>query len=372
MKRDLSWLVLSLSLFGLVACKEKPAASDTTTQLESESAPKPSRTGARENIDANERAEAKKLRAVKDPVQQEVYSFLAETRQHYNNSNFDELEKIAAELRGKKETFGNGSWKIVQFYSSFECRDEEPPSMWELHEQIHKAWIAAKPESITAKVAYADFLVDYAWQARGSDYADKVTQEGWKLFGERLAAASEVLKEGLKLRDKDPMLGRVFLQVALGQSWPKAVYDTFMQKLHKEEPKFWGYDTARAYSLLPRWHGEPGDWEAFAEETASRTDGLGNEVYARIVMNLRGYYENIFRETKASWPRTREGLEQLRTRYPDCLEFVSASAFLASLANDRELAKQMFDQLGDNYMPSVWRKPERFTHCRNWARTGKW
>src|SRR5262249_11146124 len=160
------------------------------------------------------------------------------------------------------------------------------------------------------------------------------------------------------------MLGRVFLTVALGQGWPKPAWDTMMQKLWKDEPTFWSYDTARAYSLLPRWHGKPGDWEAFAEETSSRPDGLGNEVYARIVMGLHGFYDNIFRETKASWPRTREGLEQLRKKYPDSSEFVNISAYLATFARDRELANEMFDRLGDNYSRSIWEKPERFTHCR--------
>ncbi|MDQ3621744.1 MAG: hypothetical protein M3463_04540 [Verrucomicrobiota bacterium] len=107
----------------------------------------------------------------------------------------------------------------------------------------------------------------------------------------------------------------------------------------------------RAYSLLPRWHGEPGDWEAHAEQASARPDGLGVETYARIVINLRRYHENIFRETKASWPKTREGLEQLRKKYPTSLEILSNSALLATLAEDRPLAKEMFDRLGETYLP---------------------
>ena len=42
--------------------------------------------------------------------------------------------------------------------------------MWQLQERIHQEWIAAKPRSVTARVACAD----YAWQARGSGYAHTV------------------------------------------------------------------------------------------------------------------------------------------------------------------------------------------------------
>lgn len=38
--------------------------------------------------------------------------------------------------------------------------DKTLESMWELHDKIHRAWTAAQPQSITARLAYADFLVN--------------------------------------------------------------------------------------------------------------------------------------------------------------------------------------------------------------------
>jgi hypothetical protein len=110
----------------------------------------------------------------------------------------------------------------------------------------------------------------------------------------------------------------------------------------------------------------------YAEDASARPDGLGAETYARIVIVLWRYYDNIFRETKASWPRVREGLEQMRKKYPESLDIISQTAMLATLAEDRALAKEMFDQLGDTYLKDVWSKPERFVHYRKWAETGAW
>lgn len=372
-------LVLLACVSGFGGCKERTVTTadvlESIGELVRGKSTQPaqnSRSESAENIDAREQAAAAKLKPSKDPIWEEIDAFRMEVRRAYNNHSFDELDKRAAELRALKATFGNGSWKIAQFYGSLACNDDEPESMWELHDRIHQEWIAAKPRSITARVAYAEFLIEYAWHARGRGYANTVTQDGWRLFRERMASAHKVTDEARKLQEKDPYWWLVALQVARGEGWPKGKYDALVAEAKAFEPKFWGYDTERAFSLLPRWYGERGEWEAYAENVSLRPDGLGAETYARIAIRLRGFHSNLFRETNASWPRIREGLQQMCQKYPDSIEIVSNAALLASTAEDRAFAKEMFDRLGDNYLPGIWRKPERFVHCRNWAETGKW
>jgi hypothetical protein len=239
--------------------------------------------------------------------------------------------------------------------------------MWQLHDRIHREWISAFPQSITAPVAYADFFVSYAWHARGHGFADTVTAEGRRLFGERVAAARRTLQEARQLPERDPIWWNVVLGVARAQGWSKSEFDQAVETAKSFEPQFWGYDVSRTASLLPRWYGQPGDWEVYAEQAAARPDGLGVEVYARIVMALHGYYDNIFEETTASWPKVLEGLERMRKLYPQSLDIISETALLAVMADNRALAKEMFDQLGDKYLASVWGKPEYFVRYRNWA-----
>ena len=89
-------------------------------------------------------------------------------------------------------------------------------------------------------------------------------------------------------------------------------------------------------------------------------------------MNLYGYYDNVFRDTQVSWLTTRDGLAQMRDKYPESLEILSASAHLAVLAEDRAVAGKLFEQLGDRYLADTWRTPKRFVRCRRWAQTGQW
>jgi len=310
------------------------------------------------------------VHAVRDAIRAETYAFRSETRQAYNNRRFEELELKADELHANRAVFSNGSWKIAQFHDALGCRDDEPESMWQLHDTIHQEWIAAYPDSITARVAYADFFVDYAWHARGSGYADKVSPEGWKLFEARLTKAREILDAARALPMKDAVWWTVSLRVALGQGWLKGDYDALMKEAKDYSPVFWGYDTARAYSLLPRWHGEPGDWEDYALQASRAENGLGAEIYARIVMNLAGYHRNVFEETKASWPKTREGLEAMRKKYPDFREVTNWAAKLAVLAKDYPEASRIFALLGDSYDPGAWRDAQQFLLFRKQALAG--
>jgi hypothetical protein len=302
-----------------------------------------------------------------DAVLKEIGAFRHETRSWYNSSCFDELEKRAEELRASKAIFGNGRWKIQRFYDSLECADDETEGMWQLHDRIHKDWIAKKPESITARIAYADYLLSYAWRARGDDYADKVTPEGWALFRERLAAAHKALDEARKMPEKDPYLGSVALAIALGEGTEKAEYDALVEQAHTSEPMFWSYDTARAFSLLPRWYGKPGDWERYALAASARGDGVGVETYTRIVMYLMGQYGNVFEETQASWPKTREGFELMLKKYPQSEEVVQFAAILSSFAGDRAFAKPLFERMGNTCLLNVWGSPKRFSYWQKWA-----
>lgn len=310
------------------------------------------------------------VHAVKDAIRNETYAFRMETRQAYNNRRFDELERKADALHASRTIFPNGSWKIFQFHDALGCRDDEPESMWQLHDTIHREWIAAYPDSITARVAYADFFVDYAWHARGSGFADTVSQEGWKLFEERLARARKILADARTLPMKDAVWWSVSLTVALGQGWSRDDYDALLKEAKAYSPVFWSYDTARAYSLLPRWHGAPGDWEDYALQASRAKNGLGAEIYARIVMQMADNYDNVFEETKASWPKTREGIEAMRKKYPEFHEVTNWAAKLAVLAKDYPEASRLFALLGDSYDPAVWKNAQEFILFRKQAQTG--
>jgi hypothetical protein len=298
-----------------------------------------------------------------DAELQELVNFRNSTRQLYNNRKFAELEALATTIRAGKERIGNGSWKIFQFYDSMECREDEPESMWRLHDTIHREWEAKFPQSITACVARAEFLTTYAWHARTDQFAADVTDEGWRLFGERLAESRTLLEQSKSLAPACPMWWETMQTVALGQGWSRADYDALFEEAKRLEPQFFAYDLSRARYLLPRWHGEPGEWEAAAAKEIARS---GHQIYARVVGEQAGYYDNIFKRSAASWRKTRVGFDELLIAHPDSNHLLNRYCRLACLAGDRDAAKSLFIRIGEMKANGIWKKNE-FQRGKAWA-----
>jgi hypothetical protein len=131
-------------------------------------------------------------------------------------------------------------------------------------------------------------MTRYAWHARGSDWANKVKEEAWVLFGERLASARAILEQSKSMKPC-PGWWTVRLRVARGQGEEPADFESLFREAKNAEPKYVFHDQARAVYLLPRWHGEPGEWEAAAEKEIENSDGLGHEGYARVIWHLADY-----------------------------------------------------------------------------------
>ena len=262
--------------------------------------------------------------------------------------------------------------QLNHFYDALSKRFHTGDAGYLADLKIFKNWEQAFPESTIRRVALARFLIDYAWHARGSGYAHTVTEEGWRLFDERLNYAWKILTSVRRSEIKDPHGYEMAIVAAMGLGLGMTELDMIVFESRRHFPTYYPTDTRRAYSLLPRWHGEAGDWEAFAMEAAQIEGGLGDEVYVRILIKLKPYYANIFRETKAVWGTAKKGLEILNKKYPNSMEIQNYTAYFAVLGNDRTMAAEYFDKLGSAYLKSVWRKPERFVHFRTWAKTGRW
>lgn len=373
-------LLIVLATVFLVSCGEDfgPISVETTDKLKSQkNAVTPTsrkKAGPVENIDSAERIAAARLMEAQDRIGHEIKIFMAEVRGAFDEKKFDVLEAKAKELRASKAIFGDGSWKIYRFYLAVDNRFHSGDDGYLTDLETHQEWEKAYPDSLTQKIALAEMLTEYAWYIRGSGYADTVTPEKWKIFKERISRAEKVIIAARNHEEKDPYLWQTAVRTGLGKGYDKKSFDAIVAESRKYFPKYWHVETSRAYSLLPRWYGEKGDWEAFAKEASEQPDGLGAETYARIVISMMGYYGNVYRDSpgKPSWEITKEGLDIMKQKYPASIKVDNYCARLGTLGSDRDYAKSAFDRLGDEYVKSIWKKPERFVHFRGWAQTGKW
>jgi hypothetical protein len=296
-----------------------------------------------------------------------------ENRERILRGDFDALENEAQRLRQSKESFFHGSWALTSFYLGVANIEYSTPDA-QCIEFINKikAWMAAKPDSVTARVALAHALTDYAWKARGTGWADTVTESGAKAMEDRLAQAQEVLQEAKKLPQKCPGWWDTAQRVALGQGMDKATYMALVDEATAFEPTYMDFYSNAVLFLQPRWYGESGEAEQFMEKEADKRKGDEADVfYARCVwlLNLRRLDPNLFdAHPQLSWPRTAKGFETLLKRYPDSLSVLSEFARLSVRAHDKARAKPLFMQVGPKMDSRVWfDEADTFEKARQWA-----
>ena len=106
--------------------------------------------------------------------------------------------------------------------------------------------MSTKPSSVTARIALAGAYANYAWEARGSDYADTVTKNGWKLFAQPIDKAKEILEEASTLKAKCPHWYVVMQRVALAESWDLARATALLDQAVAFEPDYYYYYRAHA------------------------------------------------------------------------------------------------------------------------------
>lgn len=306
----------------------------------------------------------------------EFSDFRKQVTDLFKQNKFAELDQLAGELRKSKARFAGGSWKIYWLYDAIDRPQDIPENQditdanWQLHLKKIASWTQQFPNSITAHVAYANSLTSYAWFGRSDEYADNVSEEQWKMFHERLGQAEQMLLKIYPLTPRCPQWYRVMQSVALGQSWDLARYDQLFTEAINFEPKYFAYYVAKAHYLLPRWNGEEGEWEAFAEETRLKVGGKeGASLYYRIAISKLNYYkpEEFFNKTDISWLLLRDGYlatEELYGRHFDQLHTISKLAFWAQ---DRESLKVLLEKIGNDVEPECWPSMKAFQEFKDWG-----
>lgn len=280
---------------------------------------------------------------------------------------FDHLDRMADAYRTGKKRGRGGVWSLHTLYAALDAPQESDKDT-EDHLGHLERWIAARPESMTARVALATSLRRWAWVARGHGDARTVTQEGWRLFNERMAKAQSVLEEAEKLNVSCPQWSVEMLNVGLAQSWDaNRMQDAFERGVQAEPDYFYLYQVYADY-LLPKWDGKPGDASAFARTSADNVGGqAGDELYFHIATILVRRGDDSFPVHEMDWERIQRGYQILSASYGTSRQTRSQLAYIAWKFGDKEAAQRQFLAIGDNWSTSVWGTRERFDRARDWA-----
>lgn len=302
-----------------------------------------------------------------------LHNFMDTAAHILKEQNFVELDCLADHVRSGKERLPGGLWRIHLLYQGL--RQPVPYSVhatqedWTDHLQRLQLWVKARPESVTARVALAFAYLDYAHDARGSGFANTVSERGWKLFEERTAEAKRILEEASTLATKCPEWYVAMQMVSINQSWSVTEARTLFEEANKLEPEYYTYARDLAHYLLPKWSGEAGDTEKFVQEIADRSGGDKGDILYFQVASADYVICGCDHNPALSWDRIKRGFEASERLYGVSMLNLNRIAYLASYFGERDpiYAERIFMRIGDQWDVETWGSKEGFENMRQWV-----
>jgi tetratricopeptide (TPR) repeat protein len=267
--------------------------------------------------------------------------------------DFDLIEKAADAARASKEKLPGGVWKLRMIYAGLSTpyapvSDHE----WNQHINLLEEWTKRKPNSLTAKVALASTYVSFGWNARGAGFANTVSERNWELFYNRLDHAQDILMS-IRSQQLCPFWYSVMQTIALAQGWDRETYEQLFAHAVQYEPTWYEYYKNKVFYLLPRWHGQPGELQAYVNSLATRRDRSDSAVLYFLVNEYAGLFEQNG-GAEPAYPIFKQGFLQLRKAYGVTQQDVNWACFKALRSSDSAFAVELVPALKNDPNFQVW------------------
>ncbi|HEY8119046.1 MAG TPA: hypothetical protein VIE91_07400 [Methylophilaceae bacterium] len=213
-------------------------------------------------------------------------------------------------------------------------------------------------KSASLALQEADYWIQYAWDARGRGFGSSVTDEGWKLFRERLLKAEKILVDTKPYSSDLPMWydEMIVVQSALDRS-PVERDKVFLEGAEKFKTYYPTYFTILNF-LSPKWGGSWGAVDNLVTWSVNNTkETEGKSMYTRMYWAAyQGLPEGtkLFRDSYVSWPKMKAGFDDLMQRFPNSNWNLNNYAKFACLANDKKTFIALRKKIGTNIIPDAW------------------
>jgi WD40 repeat protein len=280
-----------------------------------------------------------------------------------------EVEAELDRLRANRKERPEASDELVSWYERLASPSFTQSRNYADHIAELTKWREESPQSPTPLIALARSNTEYAWEARGSGYASTVTEDGGKLFAERIATARELLEKAIELGAKDGEAYASLITVGMAQGWPLSESQTVLGAGRKLDPLYYRLYTAMAVNLLPRWNGEPGEVEKLAIKTATELGGDdGLEACGRIAASIDCLDRTLIYWGDFDSQQLAAAGRVLIDRHPKWPYCVAYGARFAWIGDDRETAQKARALLkGTEIDLKVWGLESRLKEFERWC-----
>ena len=175
--------------------------------------------------------------------------------------NYDEIERVAAQLTASREASINGIWALSFFGKGLTepPADRDSPAQWETQRASIEAWQSARPQSDLARICLARMWTNGAWRARGFGYGSQVPAEAFQTMEDYTRKTSDIVAAGggwTEMMATSPLAFEAFVNWSLLNG--VAHDDEQLRAINAAFPHYAEAYKGAAYRRLPRWYGQPG------------------------------------------------------------------------------------------------------------------
>jgi len=303
-----------------------------------------------------------------------LHNYQDDIRKLFEQDKFEAIDQLADTARSTRARLPGGFWALHIIYAplmlpakgTYDTSEAE----WIAQLDRLKRWVAQRPKSVTARVALAGAYLQYGWKARGGGFANTVTEDGWKLFHDRVDIAAQTLVDAFTLPTKCPEWYLTMQLVARAQDRDSDTLASIFQKAIAFEPDYQYFYRVQAESLLPKWGGEEGEMARFAGQIADRIGGKqGDIAYYQIAAFLNCACDADRQLYGMSWPRIKRGYAVVEELYGQSVLNLNQVSYMAAMAPDPAYAHELFARIGESWDEDLWRTKKYFDDTRQWANT---
>lgn len=266
------------------------------------------------------------------------------------------LARAAADERFRD---GNQRYYIDTFIYQFDSWGNYPRGLdkfMEEYEQLEDVdpWIDC--------MVRGRYHIAVGWEARGGGYANSVTEEGWEVFHRELSTAADYLMRAYELHPDYPEAATYMIHVRMTSAGELSEEEWFLRAVNGQFDYYLAYHMY-LQALRPRWGGSHKAMLKFGTAClgTKRFDTQVPRVYLESLREIaadyttggswvkpfqkRGVYKKVQRYFESTLNSPREGLDYYREN--------SAYALYAWACGEFEDAREIINELGDDFIPEV-------------------
>ena len=246
------------------------------------------------------------------------------------------------------------AYLYVVGYSLLDAAQSDESTLKQVSMGLDKAFEEEDRNNPQADVLDGQFYISDAWNARGSGWANAVTQQGWQLFAERLSRANAILNGVYARTPQEPGVARSMMTVVLGAQLPRDQMELWFQRGQAVEGNLFGLYMAKRWYLLPRWYGSDAEVWNFGLECSSSSNWAAKIpiLLAESITDRAGNDPTVYAQPEI-WQPLEKVYRDYLTHYPASTHYRSLFALGAAQGGHWDVAKEQFKLLGSDWDPDV-------------------